>query len=145
MPSLMPTRVLSRIAAVASLALLVATAIPIPIASAADAWPSRPIRIVAPSTPGDAPDVIARILAERLSVALGTQVFVENHPGAAGNIAAEIVATAPPDGYTLLMGTIAALAINPSLYHRSSLDPMRCMCIGSIRIWPTVKRGLSDE
>src|SRR5476651_693305 len=94
-------------------------------AAAADAWPSRPIRIVAPSTPGDAPDVIARVLAERLSVALGTQVFVENHPGAGGVVGSDIVAKAAPDGYTLIIGNAGSHGINAAVYSRLPYDIQR--------------------
>jgi len=94
-------------------------------AMAADAWPSRPIRIVAPSTPGDAPDVIARILAERLSVALGTQVFVENHPGAGGVVGSDIVAKAPADGYTLIIGNAGSHGINAAVYAKLPYDIQR--------------------
>jgi len=94
-------------------------------AMAADAWPSRPIRIVAPSTPGDAPDVIARILAERLLVALGTQVFVENHPGAGGVVGSDIVAKAPADGYTLIIGNAGSHGINAAVYAKLPYDIQR--------------------
>jgi tripartite-type tricarboxylate transporter receptor subunit TctC len=73
--------------------------------------------------PGGGTDLTARPVAQKLSELLGQQVIVENRPGAAGNIATEQVAKAAPDGYTLLMGTIAALAINPSLYGNLRFDP----------------------
>jgi tripartite-type tricarboxylate transporter receptor subunit TctC len=73
--------------------------------------------------PGGGTDLTARPVAQKLSELLGQQVIVENRPGAAGNIATEQVARAAPDGYTLLMGTIAALAINPSLYGNLRFDP----------------------
>jgi tripartite-type tricarboxylate transporter receptor subunit TctC len=86
------------------------------VAAAADVYPARPIRIVAPSTPGDAPDVIARLLAERMTAALGTQVFVENHPGAGGVVGSEIVAKASADGYTLIIGNAGSHGINAAVY-----------------------------
>ena len=73
--------------------------------------------------PGGGTDLTARPVAQKLSELLGQQVIVENRPGAAGNIATEQVVKAAPDGYTLLMGTIAALAINPSLYGNLRFDP----------------------
>jgi len=91
----------------------------------ADDYPSKPIHILVGFAPGGGTDVTTRILAPGISKRLGQPVVVENHPGAGGNIAAEQVANAAPDGYTLLMGTIAALAINPYLYSSSPLDPLR--------------------
>ncbi|HEV8107257.1 MAG TPA: tripartite tricarboxylate transporter substrate binding protein [Burkholderiales bacterium] len=83
----------------------------------------RPIRMIVGFAPGGGTDLTARPVAQKLSELLGQQVIVENRPGAAGNIATEQVARAAPDGYTLLMGTIAALAINPSLYGNLRFDP----------------------
>jgi tripartite-type tricarboxylate transporter receptor subunit TctC len=93
-------------------------------AVAAD-YPTRPIRLVVGFAPGGGTDTTARAMAPRLSELFGQQVIVDNRPGAAGNIATEIVAKANPDGYTVLMGTIAALAINPSLYDKLPFDPIR--------------------
>ncbi len=92
-------------------------------ASAADDYPARPIRMIVGFAPGGGTDLTARPVAQKLSELLRQQVIVENRPGAAGNIATEQVARAAPDGYTLLMGTIAALAINPSLYGNLKYDP----------------------
>jgi tripartite-type tricarboxylate transporter receptor subunit TctC len=105
--------------------LAVASALVTVGAAAADVYPSRPIRIVAPSTPGDAPDVIARVLAERLSAALGTQVFVENHPGAGGVVGSDIVAKAPADGYTLIIGNAGSHGINAAVYAKLPYDIQR--------------------
>ena len=82
----------------------------------AQGYPTKVIRLVAPSTPGDAPDVIARLVAERLSGALGQQVVVENRPGAGGVVGSEIVAKAAPDGYTLIMGNAGSHGINAAVY-----------------------------
>jgi tripartite-type tricarboxylate transporter receptor subunit TctC len=90
-------------------------------APAAD-YPTKPIRMIVGFAPGGGTDTTARPIAQKLSEALGQQVIVDNRPGAAGNIATEIVARANPDGYTILMGTIAALAINPSLYGNLPFD-----------------------
>jgi tripartite-type tricarboxylate transporter receptor subunit TctC len=89
----------------------------------ADPYPVRPIRMVVGFAPGGGTDLTARPVAAKLSDLLGQQVIVENRPGAAGNIATEQVARSAPDGYTILMGTIAALAINPSLYGNLRFDP----------------------
>lgn len=82
------------------------------------AYPLRPIRLLVPFAPGGATDIIARILEPRLSQKLGQQVVVDNRSGAAGNIAVEIVATAAPDGYTLLVGNISTNSINPLLFSK---------------------------
>ena len=92
-------------------------------AFAADPYPVKPIRMIVGFAPGGGTDLTARPVAQKLSEVLGQQVIVENRPGAGGNIATEQVARAAPDGYTLLMGTIAALAINPSLYGNLRFDP----------------------
>jgi tripartite-type tricarboxylate transporter receptor subunit TctC len=91
--------------------------------SAAQEYPAKPVRILVGFAPGGGIDIAARSLAPALGAALGTQVIVENRPGAGSNIAAETAAKAPPDGYTLLLGSIAALAINPALYRKLSFDP----------------------
>lgn len=85
-------------------------------AMATDAYPNKPIRLVVPYPPGGATDVIGRVMAQKLSVALGQQVVVDNRAGATGNIGAQMVATAPPDGYVLLMGALTSHAINASLF-----------------------------
>src|SRR6478672_5795350 len=96
-------------------------------ASAADGGPSpnRPIRMIVGFAPGGGTDTTARALTPKLSERLGQQVIVDNRPGAAGNIATDITTKAPADGYTILMGTIAALAINPTLYGNLPFDPQR--------------------
>jgi tripartite-type tricarboxylate transporter receptor subunit TctC len=88
-------------------------------------YPSKPVRILVGFAPGGGIDIAARAVAPRLTAALGQPVVVENRPGAGSNIAAEAAAKAGADGYTLLMGSIAALAINPSLYGNLTFDPVR--------------------
>ena len=85
-------------------------------------WPTRPIRIIVGFAAGGSTDVTARVVAQALSQRLGQQVFVENRPGAGGNIGAEAVAQAEPDGYTLLLTTNGTLAANPSLYKTLPFD-----------------------
>jgi tripartite-type tricarboxylate transporter receptor subunit TctC len=87
------------------------------------AYPARTIQVVVGFPPGAAPDVAARILANKLAERLRVAVVVENATGAAGNIATAKVARAEPDGYTLLMAGSAAIVINPSLYEHLSFDP----------------------
>ena len=88
-------------------------------------YPVKPIKIVVASAAGGASDILSRLVAEKMQQALGQPVVVEARPGANGNIAAEYVAAAPPDGYTLMMGTIGALAINASLYKSVRYDPLK--------------------
>jgi len=94
-------------------------------ASAADTYPSRPIQFIIPYPPGGASDVIARILAPKMSAALGQPVVVQNRPGANGNIATDDVARARPDGYTILMGNVGPNAINPAIYKNVKFDPIK--------------------
>ena len=103
---------------VAALAVLGGTAI------AADAYPSKPIKLVIPFPPGGGFDGIARPFAERLSAALGQPVVVDNRPGAGGNIGAEQVARSPADGYTLLFAN-DFLGTNPNLYKEVRYDPVK--------------------
>jgi len=90
----------------------------------AGAWPSRTVSIVVGTEPGGAPDVIARLLAERLSQRLGKQFIVENKPGAAGTVGARQVAAAAPDGHTLFLGTVSTHGIAPSVYREPGYDPL---------------------
>lgn len=83
---------------------------------AAEGYPNRPIRIVVPVTAGGGPDVVSRIVADRLSTKLGQPVIVENKPGAGERIGAEFVAKAEPDGYTLLAAPAGSIVISPLLY-----------------------------
>jgi tripartite-type tricarboxylate transporter receptor subunit TctC len=93
--------------------------------ASAQSFPSKPIRIVVPFPPGGTTDVLARAAAQKLSDTLGQPAVVDNRPGAAGNIGAELVAKSPPDGYTLLMGTVGTHAINPALYPKMPYDHIR--------------------
>lgn len=90
----------------------------------AQAFPVKPLRFVVGLAPGGGTDVVARMMAQRISPVIGQQIVVENRPGASGNIAAEIVAKAPADGYTLLIST-ASHVINPSLFSRLNYDPIK--------------------
>ncbi len=92
---------------------------------AAQQYPSRPIRLLVPSTPGGSVDTLARAIGTRLSERFSQQVVVDNRSGAGGVIAGELTAKAPPDGYTLLMGTVASLASNVSLHKKLPYDPLR--------------------
>jgi tripartite-type tricarboxylate transporter receptor subunit TctC len=96
-----------------------------PFAHAQDDYPNRTVRIIVPFAPGGSTDVVARILADKLGVELKQSFVVENRSGAGGNIGADAVAKASPDGYTLLMGTTGVLAINKYLYKEMPFDPER--------------------
>ena len=89
---------------------------------AQDAWPSRPIRIVVPFAAGGTSDILARLLGQKLQEKLKQTVIVENKAGAGGVIGADVVAKSPPDGYTLLLGTISSNAINPALQPKMPYD-----------------------
>jgi tripartite-type tricarboxylate transporter receptor subunit TctC len=106
------------------IAIPLALVIPLGATQAAE-YPDKPIRMLVGFAPGGGTDTTARTIAQPLSEALGQQVVVDNRAGAAGNIATDIASKSPPDGYTVLMGTIAALAINPSLYKKLPFDPIR--------------------
>ena len=96
-----------------------------PLAHAQDDYPNRTVRIIVPFAPGGSTDVVARILADKLGTDLKQSFVVENRAGAGGNIGADAVAKASPDGYTLLMGTTGVLAINKYLYKEMPFDPER--------------------
>lgn len=90
----------------------------------AQSYPSRPIRLVVPFPPGGPTDIVARPMAQMLGEALHGRVIVDNRGGAGGSIGAAMVASSPPDGYTLLMGTVGTTAINPALYRKLAYDPV---------------------
>lgn len=105
--------------------LLVASALAVPGMAAAQSYPTKPIRIVVVSTPGGSVDTLARTVGPKLAERWNQQVLVDNRPGAGGAIAAEIVAKSPPDGYTLIMGTVASFATNVSLRKSLPYDPVK--------------------
>ena len=94
-------------------------------AATAQNYPSRPVRFVVPYAPGGSTDTLARSMAIKLSELLGQQVVVDNRPGANGDIGMTIVARAPADGYTIVLGYIANLGIGPSLYEKMPYDPVK--------------------
>jgi tripartite-type tricarboxylate transporter receptor subunit TctC len=97
-----------------------------PAPARADEYPTKPISLVIPFGPGGASDFVARIIQPDLSTLLGQQVVIENRPGAAGNIALALVAKAAPDGYTLFLGNIGTVAVNPSVFVSTlHVDPMK--------------------
>jgi len=112
-----PLRLLLAVLAIASPVL--------PLAAHADSYPVRPVRLIVPDAPGGSPDQLGRLLAQKLTDNLGQQVFVENRPGAAGVLATDAGAKAPPDGYTLVMTTTAIYAILPTLKKDLPYDPVK--------------------
>ena len=91
----------------------------------AQQYPTKPVRIIVPFPPGQATDILARLLADQLSKSLGQQFIAENRAGAGGSVGTEVAAKAAPDGYTLVMATIATFGINPSLYPKLGYVPLR--------------------
>lgn len=87
-------------------------------------YPAKPIRMVIPFVPGGANDVIGRIVGLKITEAHGQQVVIENRGGAGGSLGVEIVAKSPPDGYTLVLGNIANLSVNPTLYRKLGYNPL---------------------
>ncbi len=103
---------------------LLAALIAMPVASAfAQAFPTKPVRIIVPQTPGGASDALARIVGQKLSEKWGQPVVIENRAGAGGNIGMDAVAKSPADGYTLLMSYVGSHAINVSIYKKLPFDP----------------------
>ena len=106
-------------------ALLVLCAIQaVPVGAQTAPWPSKPVRLIVGYPPGGGTDLTARLVADRLSPALGQPIIVENRPGAGSNIAGELVAKSAPDGYTLF-ASAGAMSTNPSLYPNMAFDPIK--------------------
>ena len=116
---------MKRIAHLASFSLFVMVISFLPVTVLAEVYPSKPIRIVAPFPPGGPADILSRIIGHKLSQSWGQQVIVDNRPGAGGNIGADLVAKAAPDGYTLLLGFVGTHAINASLYAKMPYDNVK--------------------
>ena len=115
----MPTRSRFILSLIAAAALLAAGG------ASAQAFPSKPVRIVVPQTPGGASDALARIVGQKLSERWGQPVVIENKAGAGGNVGTDFVAKSPADGYTLLMSYVGTQAINGSLYKSLPFDPYK--------------------
>ena len=109
---------------VVTLAAATLAAAPFGRAVAQQGWPGKPVRIIVPFTPGTGMDILARTLAPHFQAAWGQAIVVENRPGASGNLGANAVAKAAPDGLTLLMG-VNTLVINPALYDNMGYDPLK--------------------
>lgn len=129
-----------------------ATCVGLSPALAGDGWPARPIRLVVPFPPGGGSDASARILVPKLGEGTGQQWVVDNRGGAAGNIATDIVASAAPDGHTVLLGFATALTVNPTLYPKlpnieKTLQPITKYASAQyvLVVHPTVKAGSVAE
>nr|WP_157090369.1 tripartite tricarboxylate transporter substrate binding protein [Polaromonas jejuensis] len=109
----------------ALIALFLGATVLSPVAALAQAWPSKPIRLIVNFPPGGAADQIARAIAQPLQEALGQPVIVDNRAGAGGNIGGDALAKSPPDGYTLLLTSGGLVSINPAIYPKMSFDPAR--------------------
>jgi tripartite-type tricarboxylate transporter receptor subunit TctC len=96
-----------------------------PASAPAQAYPSRPVRLLVPTTPGGSVDTLARTIGPKLTERWGQQVVVDNRPGAGGTIAGDLAAKAAPDGYLLMLGTIASLCTNVSLHKKLPYDPLK--------------------
>lgn len=96
-----------------------------PAGPGAVSYPVRPIRFICPIAPGGSVDIASRAIAQKLSESLGQQVVVDNRSGGGGNIGAEIASKAPPDGYTMVMGSSSTFAVNPTLYRNLKYDAIR--------------------
>ena len=125
--------------ATAALALLAALAPAAPAALAQQAYPARPIRLIVPYPPGGNVDITARIVGPALGEILGQSIIVDNRSGAGGNLGAGLVAKAAPDGYTLLMGSSAPLAINPIVIKDTPYDPLKAFApVSRVHVVPLV-------
>jgi tripartite-type tricarboxylate transporter receptor subunit TctC len=122
-----------------AVALCIAASIVLFVPASAQVYPSRPITLVVPFPAGGGVDAMARITAERLTVALGQQIIIDNRGGAAGVIGTRAAAKAAPDGYTLVMSTSGTTSINPSLYVNPGYDPFKDFApIGLVAATPIV-------
>ena len=118
---------------------LASAAASLSVPATAQQWPAKPIRIIVPFPPGQSTDILARVMADQLTKALGQQVIAENRPGAGGSIGADVAAKSPPDGYTLLMVTISTHGIAPAIYPRLPYDPQKDFApIANIGLTPQV-------
>ena len=115
-----------------------------PAWSQADAYPSRPVRVIVGFAPGGAADYVARSMSEAFAKALGQPVIVENKPGAGSSIAAEYVAKAAPDGYTLLIASPASISVNPALNPKLGYTPRDLLPITKVTTSPLVMAVYAD-
>ena len=111
------------------------------VAQGAASYPGKPVRFIAPFPPGGSTDLLARLVAQKLTEAWGQQVIVENRGGAAGTIGVELAARAAPDGYTIVMGHVGTFGVNPTLYPKLSYDAIRDFA--PVTVLATVPNGMA--
>jgi tripartite-type tricarboxylate transporter receptor subunit TctC len=104
----------------------------------AQAYPTKPIRLVVPSPPGGGTDTLSRLIAAKLGEALQWQILADNRPGGGGNVGMDLAAKAPPDGYTIVMGESSNLTINPYLYTKIPFDPAKDLVPVAVSGAPTI-------
>ena len=122
----MITSRLASILLLGTAAVLMETASSVALAQKPDAWPGRPIRLIVPFPPGGGTDLVGRSVGNKLAEALGQRIVIDNRGGAGGTIGAELAVRSDPDGYTMFIGNIGAIAINPTLYAgKLSYEPQR--------------------
>ena len=109
----------------AQAAAVLVLALTLAVSAVAQGYPTKPIRFVVPYAPGGNTDILARLIGQKLSEAWGKQVIIDNRPGAAGTVGAELVARAPADGYTLIMGSFGNIIVANSLYKNLKYDPQK--------------------
>jgi tripartite-type tricarboxylate transporter receptor subunit TctC len=126
-------------------ALTVLAAAPHATLATAQTYPTRLVKIVCAHAPGGAADQLSRIVADKMTKPLGQSIIIENRPGASTMVAAELVASAPPDGYTLLMATVTTLSINPSLHSKIKYSPLKDFSPVSIVASTPFFMGVANE
>ncbi len=120
-------------------AMLLMAAIAAPAQTYPVNYPVKPVRVIVPFAPGGGTDILGRVIAAKLSEQVGQQFLVDNRPGAAGNVGLELTVKAPPDGYTLLVGSTSEIGIGPSLYPRLTFDVQRDLAaVASLAATPMV-------
>lgn len=126
-------------ASAASLLLFLSALLCMPMHAQAQGYPNKPVQMIVGFPPGGTTDIVARYLAQRMSDVLKQPVIVVNRPGAGGNLAADSVAKAPADGYSLLFGSTSSIAVAPALYSRLPYDPLRDLrAVGQVATMPAV-------
>ncbi len=104
---------------------LIAALLAAPLLALAQGYPAKPVRMIIPFAPGGASDFVGRILQPNFSELLGQQLVIDNRPGASGNIGVEATARSAPDGYTILLGNVGSIAINPGVFPKLAANPLK--------------------